>query len=488
MRAVKLTLFPLLLLVIGGALVLVMYRVPRVARPGAAQPLETALPATALQLIAAQAEVARASAEAPQQGGGATQAAPPELDDAGLRAALAHLASVLDRGGPELEAALLPLLRDPRTAQRVLALLVSGELAVDPEALTAEELGAVAAVFYAFELYNSDGADLTWMVAGVDGHAFGSAVLAALPEIAEPARGWLAERLSQASVDGRFVLDPSWLHEILALRRAHPELREMYGSLIENMGAGLGEEERQSFYALFLTESDDPTLVKVALSQLLASERPETYLVWAAELWAQSEALPEMRNGIAQAVATAAPPELAARFLGSVAESGLLGAFHALGGRAGGPEALAGQYDELVTSSLAPTARRMLVSGMLAAGEGALIGIASTDPDASVRGQALVTLTLSGSPLTSASVEALRTGYAERDDPYVGVPLAWTTMAAANMLRNGGDTGVRAQALDLLREIAEDTTVSPAERRGALDSLSPWVTPELRATIAASIP
>ena len=487
MRAAKIALLPL---VLAGAVLFVAYRMPRVVKPGAAEPLEASVPITALPLVAAPAGMARHSAGGPAQGGGEAQETLPiaELDDAELRAALAHLASVLNDDGPELEAALLPLLRDPRTAQRVLALLVSGELSVDPEALNAEELGAVAAVFYAFELYNSDDADLAWMVAGVDGRAFGSELLAALPSIAEPARGWLAGRLSQASVDGRFVLDPSWLHEILALRRAHPELREMYGSLLENMGAGLGESERQSFYALFLTESDDPTLVKVALSQLLAGGRPETYLVWAAELWAQSEAAPEMRSGIAQAVATAAPPELAARFLGGVAETGMYGAFHALGARENGTEALVDEYDRLVTSNLSATARRMVISGMSSAGEAPLLGIARTDPDAQVRGQALVTMSLTQQSLTSASIEALRTGYSERDDPHVGVPLEWTTLAAANMVRSGGDTGLRTQALALLRDIAEDTSLAATQRRRALDSLSPWVDPELRAAIAASIP
>jgi hypothetical protein len=478
-----------LALLVGAALLVLLARLPWGARPAAARPPAARLPeATALPLRTAPAEAERAV-----QGGEAARAVPDpaavaELDDAGLRAALAHLATVLDQGGPELEAALVPLLADPRTAQRVLTLLVTGELVVDPRELSAEELGAVAALFYAFEIYNAPEADLAWMVAGVDGRAFGGELLAALPDIRELARGMLVERLAQASVEGRFILDGTWRHAILALRRAHPELRELFSSLLENMGTGLADEERQAFYALFLTESDDPTLIKVALAQLLTGERPETFLAWAGELWAQPGATPELREGIAQAVAAAAPADLAASFLGGHADEGLFAAFHALGARADGGEALAHEYDHLVASDLSPAARRMLISGMSTAGESQLLGIARTDPDANARGQALVTLTAFPRELTQESVAALRTAYGERDDPQLGVPVEWTTLAAANLVRAGIDTGLRTRALDLLREMAEDPGLAAGHRRQALEQLGPWLEPEVRAAIEAAIP
>jgi hypothetical protein len=393
----------------------------------------------------------------------------------------------MDEGSAELEAALVPLLADPRTAQRVLMMLRTGELVVDPERLSVEELGAVAAMFYAFEIYNAPGADLSWMVAGVDGRAFGCELLAALPDIPELARGLLAERLAQASVEGRFVLDGTWVHAILALRREHPDLRELFSSLLENVGAGLTEAEQQAFYALFLDESDDPTLIKVALSQLLSGERPETFLAWAGELWEQPGASAELREGIAQAVAASAPAELAASFLGGRADSSMYAAFNALGARADGAEALAREYDHLVGSDLAPVARRMLISGMSSASESELLGIARTDPDAEARGQALLTLTAFPRTLTPDSIVALRTAFEERADPRLGVPVVWTTSAAGNLLQSGVDTGLRTQALDLLRAVAEDPALAADQRRQALAKIGAWLGPEERAAIEAAI-
>jgi len=377
------------------------------------------------------------------------------------------------RDVPALQARLEQLLADPETAFEVLALLSAGAWRDDGAVLH----GVFVLLESALVCYNAPGP-----FEAVDGRALVVAVLRALPLIDEPAFSGLIERLAAAAVGDRPVLDLSYLREILDLRAAWPERAASFSALFENLARGLAAGEGyEEFYSLLVTELSDPVAVRVALAALLRLEDGR-FLPLAEELFRGAESA-ELRAAIAQAVASTAPVDRAAEVLARLTDGLQHAQLLTLGTRAGGLEALEREYDELAAGGdQDPLARRMLVTGMLGGDEGRLLAIATSDPNASVRAQALLTASLS-KDASPAVFETLRAAYELRDDPALGVQPELAVMAAQNVL--GYDTGgAREQAKGFLLWIAADETIAAAVRWKAVNTLRDWVAPEAFAGLA----
>ncbi|MBK7643716.1 MAG: hypothetical protein IPJ19_11830 [Planctomycetes bacterium] len=363
-----------------------------------------------------------------------------------------------------LGAALEALLREPARCEEALALLAGGALQEDEVARAGCVLGLGAAV----SCYSSAGCTVA-----VDGHAFTVHVLEALAAVAAPEQQDLAQQLIEARAGERFVLDLSFLGKILELRGLHPEQAELYSSLLvhmaENLADGRGLEE---FRALFLTEGQDPTAVKLSLSALLRTDAA-SWLPLAENLFADSRGNAALRSAIAYAIATSAPVDLAALSLARLANSSMYNEFTLLGMREGGAEALAERYSDLVSAGGNPLARKMIVSGLQGEGEPVLLGIARTDPDVSVRSQALLTSSL-GRASGTELLNELESMHGLRTDSAQGIPTRNAVLVAGNVLINSGN-GERERAKTFLMRIAEDSSESDADRLAAVHTLLPWV-------------
>ena len=143
-----------------------------------------------------------------------------------------------------------------------------------------------------------------------------------------------------------------------------------------------------------------------------------------------------------------------------------------LGAREGGFLALEAGYQELLERGADPAARRMLVMGMFGAGGGDLArvtGIALSDPDAAVRGQAWLTWT--SSPAYRPAARDLVDLRLARER---GVADVHAIGAARNLARRA-EGGLRQGALAFLRELALDDRARLRDRRAALEALSAYV-------------
>ena len=363
-----------------------------------------------------------------------------------------------------LQVPLQKIAGQPARCEEVLLLLEKGGLRGDELA----SAGSVITLGVVVSLYSSP-----QRPAGADGHAFTVEVLEGLARVEPPEQLDLAQRLIEARVGEHFVLDLTYLPKILELRTRYPEQAELYSSLLvhmaENLAEGRGLEE---FRALFLTQGQDPTAVQLSLSALLRTDAA-SWLPLAEELFANASGNSALRAAITSAIATSAPVELASSALARLAGPSMYDSFAVLGLREGGCEALAARYSELVSSDGNPLARRMLVSGLRNEGEPVLVGIAATDPDPSVRSQALLTSSLAR-PSGPALLDQLETLHGQRADPAHGISTQHAVLVAGNVLINSGDVE-RERTRDFLLRIAGDSSESDADRLSALRTLKPWM-------------
>jgi hypothetical protein len=268
-------------------------------------------------------------------------------------------------------------------------------------------------------------------------------------------------------------LDLSYLGKILELRSRHPDQAQVFSVLLTHIAEELkGGQGYEQFYALFVNDTTDPVAVRVSLSVLLQS-RGSTFLPLAEEMFAHAKGNRALRSAITQAIAASAPVEDAAKSLSHMADYYQAAEFDILGSRPGALEAIGAQYTDLVAGNSNPLARTMLVSGMHVEKENALLGIATTDPDAGVRGQALLTLTRTR-PVTDQTLDTLVQAYDNRQDPKLGIPMVNALGAAGNiLLHSTGSPRDRAQKF--LMQIAYDTSLSDADRLAAVAKLKPRV-------------
>lgn len=462
-RVMKQTLIVIALLaVIAATLLKTGYLKAGAAKP---EPARTAAGEQVDEALVAEAEEAVRQPAAP---GGPEH---PELSDEELRALLLMIAAARDES--DIEEALKPIALNPKSGLRVLAMLEQGLLKTSVSDLSEEERGAVQALVFLAAIYNGGESTGFLQAEGVhvDGRAFLVKVLRALPNIPSPAKGALAEGLGSVTIEGEHLIDMTYLDEILQLRSKSPDDRELFSALLENMAGELSESERQDFYTLFVTEIDDPTMVRVALSNLLQGAQAERFAALAQLLLDEhGHESPALRREILGAVAASAPPKLAAEFLGKNAASDLLAEFHNLGGRPGGLDALADEYNSLVAGGLRPEARKLLVSGM--EGEELLVGIAKTDPDPVVRGQALLTATLDSAGASGIVFDTLESAWLNRGDGAAGMPTYQIISSAGNLANPGQHSPENSKkAVALLKTIASSEGLSTSEQKSVFGKL-----------------
>ncbi|MFN0008425.1 MAG: hypothetical protein ACKVXR_11005 [Planctomycetota bacterium] len=363
-----------------------------------------------------------------------------------------------------LEANLEALLRDPRDAWVVLERLGHGGLADDSAALQ----GAVITILAGVSLYNQPG----WN--GPPGcREFLGRVLDALPDVPMPWLEQLVTGLVEARAGERPIIGFALLPKILALRAEHPDLAPVISLLLEHVADELKETGGyEELYSLLLGETRDPTAVAISLSALLASQ-PEAFLQVAEEMHSRAREDPELASAITQAIAASAPVDQAAGALARLTDGTQYLEFLTLGTREGALESLSSEYNALVAQGDHPQARAMLVAGMGAEEEEALLGIAATDLDSRVRAQALLTGSL-GRAVGPHFVQALREAHAGRGNELIGIDPNASVAIAENVLR-ASPGQPREAARKLLLEIAGDEAISDTARWRAAAAVKPWV-------------
>jgi len=427
----------------------------------------------------------------------ATSDARVDLHADGLRAQLEaiaraeQLAAEEARGGAvsgetqrALERALAPVLYAPDLLYRALDMLRSGELEVVAEdgaridGVSLAEFGAVRAIYWALLAYTAPESDLNQAGAGVPPSELLENVLTALPELRERVQRMLLEQLKEARLDGVPILDASFLTTILYLRAQFPEHRELFSELLATLGESMSAADRDAVFAVLLDENADPTLVGVALTQLLRGDAGGVALRLAESLYDSEtdggQAGARRREAVAKAVAaSASDPFDAARFLAerSAETRNMVEAYWTLGEREGGLEAVEAQYFELNSDDLNPRARLALVLAMSRAPAERLLEIADVDSDPSVRGQAFLTLTSAdGYAPTQEHVDLLRS----RVDGSRAISTGALIGSAANIAthaRRSGLNDVAADALELLQSVGGDPQTSSHDRKRITDVL-----------------
>jgi hypothetical protein len=383
-----------------------------------------------------------------------------------------------------LEPLLHPLVSHPRVMDDVLALAVGQVLdeALDPGRLA--RLGILRCMLTATALYDSTPlADLPG-VTREDGVALLDDLLGSLPAWDPLERRPLVNGLAGLTTDGRHVLRARWVPRLLDLLHAHPKLEPTWVQLLHVAIRDLPNDDRAAWMTTLLAESSGPGALELAWSQLLALDPDGRHLRMVLSRLDDPELDRRRRAALMQAVAIAAEPRRAAEVLGARALPEHLVQLHTLGARPDGVEALREEYTALVSGNLRATGRRLLVAGMSHASTPELLGIATTDPDATVRGQALVTATASTLRHEAPdALETVRNAWRQREDPWVSATPHQVLMSASNLARLGPQS--QHGALALLREIALGDNVDRRTRDSAIARLKRWVPEDEHARLAA---
>jgi hypothetical protein len=368
-----------------------------------------------------------------------------------------------------LESNLESLLHAPATPRRVLALVREGRLG----AQSLEEQGAVLVIAFG-AASETRRAELV-----LDGRPFTRDVLETLALLeAEPAEP-IATFTASLVVEGKPAVGARWLGCIARLRDEVPEHAANFDPLLHAIFASgqavPPDAESAALLAAILMRATDPLTVEAALAVLLATDAAG-FLPLAEELHARSRSSPAIAAAILDAIARHAPVELAAQSLVRLASGSPYGAFRRLCERPGARTALEREYSALVAANANPNGRKMLVSALAAEPATVLLGIAETDPDASVRHQALLTLTLA--PTDAPEVMAtLRARHAARRDPRSGLSTRSGLSIAENLTLHGSPR-VRADAVAWLKQVVTDPTESLEDRRLAWAKLQARARPD----------
>lgn len=406
---------------------------------------------------------------------GPAAASPAPLSEDELVDVLERLAAVREFAilfPSSLEEALAPIVLSKENAERVLALLRSGRLGGSVE-LTAAERGAVFALVMTAVLHSAEGDDPGLSATGIDGEVLLGELLELCGVVRERLRRHLLEQLAGTRPKDHPVLRTDRLAQILRLRVLYPQAADDYVGLIQRLSGELDADDRAALYGLYLSPQESARTSGVALARLLeGGEDPERLLAWAEEkLAAQPDPLARdaLRRELNEAISAHAPPELAARFLARHGRPSDLAASLRVGSRPGGVAVLLAQYEDLLARGAPADARRRVVFGMAGADEDTLLAIARDDPDATVRGQALITLTLAAGYSPTAA-EAVVSAWRRRGGP--GAPDPYGTMLAAANLLLADSAEVRASGRKILIEAVHDTTLPDWLRSQALGVLS----------------
>ena len=304
-------------------------------------------------------------------------------------------------------------------------------------------------------------------------------VLAALPEVHSAVIDNLIDNLVEARVDGRLILDASYLPVILELRAAFPDSAGLYSRLLRVIGESMTPEERTEFFSLFLDDLEDPLLVGLTIKNLLKGADPSFGLVLAEQV-ADDATLPlDVRIAASRAVATSADVYSATSFVTERAE--LLrnkpDLWFSLGWREESFVALEAKYQDLAAKGADPTARRLLVSAMQGAEPEDLLRIAGSETDSKVMGQAL--MTASSKVKTSSSAEAAMSFIESRSGPGE-LTAIYRVASASNLAKfatSSGDPLLEKRAVHTLEALAADSSEHPSIRKQAIKSLKAYLPP-----------
>ena len=311
------------------------------------------------------------------------------------------------------------------------------------------------------------------------------AILSALPEIHADVVDFLIDNLVEARVDGRLILDGSYLQVILQLRSAYPEAAERYSRLFEVVGETMTAEERTQFFSLFLEDKQDPALVGLVIKGLLEGSDPTLGLLLAAQVADDLELPMKVRVAAARAVSTNADVYSATDFLTERADwlRNDFSTWFGLGIRGEAHVAAAQRYQELASSGANPKARMMLVVAMRGASSDELLSIARAETDSGVIGQALTSASNKDDCDASEVLDFLdaRRGL----DPLAGgvaaVSVIGTSANLAHRAKTNGQLDVLERAIANLKAAAVDPSVHPTNRKQAIKDLKNYLpAPEIQ--------
>jgi hypothetical protein len=377
----------------------------------------------------------------------------------------------------DLESAVGPFLSYPESTS-----LLLGTLSGDREGvldLTSEETyGAVRAIYWLLVIKTGRG----------EGRSEVLEVLAALPEIHADARDLLVFAVTNAAANGKLILDTSFLQEILFLRSVFPEALELYSALFGVIGDSLSAEKKGSFFAVFGEETDDPTLARLTIKNLLLSDNPEFGLFLAEQRLDDPSISQDVKNAIAAAVAKNADIYSASSFLSGRAESfkNSPTLWMSLGFRDDAEIALGVEYQGLLASGAAPDTRRLLVSAMSGASYDDLQRLAGNDDDGVVVGQALMTATANRDRWSSVQVtetlQLLEDTWAAPSNGLgsFGLSAAQRLAVVHNLAakaKKAGDSGSLDRLLGILKGVATDPGEKGSTRASATRTLERYLTP-----------
>jgi|GEM_PF-5848577 len=446
------------------------------ARPGDPAPRITELKPTAEQVSApTQAETSHPERVPLAEPSEAQTEAP--LTDLLLEAHRAFHA----RDSAALSEALESILIEPASALEVLEGLTTNRWFEPALPLSAAEDGARLAIGAGAALYASSESPTE----AAFSERFLSRALTALLEMRAGLAELMTRELARAEVEGARVWGAEWLPRLLHLRWRHPDRAALFDLLLETACRG-ADADGALLTRLLLSGEEDPGLLRVALGRLLR-EDPLHWMSVARD-WYERASDIETRSALASAIATAAPLPEATRFFADVSDPTLLAELRSLATREGGARELADLYEERLLSEDDPRGRRTIVSGLVHEPD-LCLGIARTDPDSGVRGQALLTATVDG--VSEESLDILRAAWRAGEDPYYGVAPRHLVWASSNAALHATED-LRPVALQLLRSLALDHSFPASVRLDACERLERWLTPSdhaaLEAELSSSLP
>lgn len=292
-------------------------------------------------------------------------------------------------------------------------------------------------------------------------------VLAALPRLRDASRARVALAASALTVEGAPRIGARFWPDLVALQRAHParadDLAALFARLHEDR-AGLEGRWPDVVAAARLVEYPSVAAAAVRCAWELD---PHAAVRLTDELRAHDDLGRELEHELAQLTARRLAPSEAIDALAGRSTPVALAGLLALAERPDADEALRAEYDELAATGADERGRLHVVHAMRTAETSVLVDIARRDPSARVRERALLTLT-STRALDADEVSLLR-ALRDAGPDSIGAG-ACATAAGQVVVRSCGPA--RADALELLREIATDPRVAESERRTALDVLA----------------
>lgn len=376
---------------------------------------------------------------------------------------------------PRLGARLAALLEWPSRAERTLQLVQGPRLTGGNQTLSLPERGAVLALGFAAATYGRPGADAPPAVRSVDRMAFVTGLIEALPRMRPAVANRLVSLMERLRLGERPVIGPAFLQVLLDCRSRNPGIRPMLDTLLEECTAELPQGELDALAQLFVHRMEDPTMVRVAFTELLKGEDGAVFLQLASQRMGDETIPAGVRGAIVEAVAQVAPVEAAVDAIVEYLEPSSADVMIQLASREGGTEALIEAYAQRLGPSGSAEERRCLLIGLERGGQGELLlDIAQTDPSQEVRGQALISLTLDPDAASAETLEALVVGRSRPSDPFLGLGVADATIALSNLALHShrtGDLALADRAIEELKQIARSPQLPVAERRRALRKL-----------------